>query len=428
MATDQHIDDDPALSIYGWPLDRRRSYFDEALKKTSSTYRVVFMGKPQDLPVIAVPIQLPKYRLLNGRTASAQQEYLAKNPGITKDFFETDPERLDVQTIQHQLLTDVIKAGGLKQKFDDPSNIQVDPLILDEHGYVINGNRRLCAWRALYQEDQKKWGHFSHIDVVVLPHSDDKEIDRLEASLQIEKDIRADYTWDSMANMMKQRQAQHKLSEEDLARFYEMKTSEIKTLFEMLRYAEEYLKSRGKEHLWSLVSDGEEAFRKIVEKRQNLGSTGEKELFKEAAFVMIDNPDEVGGRLYDAIPNVQRYMVQIKEELAKAFPVTANGGNGDDLFGGAKAASAEIALSDEIAQRNNGKKAREIIRDVIENQKSMAKDAESAAYLLKLIVKANSSFETAIASALRPDSAKKGVEEQLQSIEAKIKKIRDWLR
>jgi len=37
------------------------------------------------------------------------------------------------------------------------------PLILDEHGYVINGNRRLSAWRNLYQEDAKKWGHFSHI-------------------------------------------------------------------------------------------------------------------------------------------------------------------------------------------------------------------------------------------------------------------------
>jgi len=141
---------------------------------------------------------------------------------------------------------------------------------------------------------------------VVLPHSDDKEIDRLEASLQIEKDIRADYTWDAMANMMKQRQLLHQLSDENLAAFYDMKVSEIKMNSEMLRYAEEYLKSRGKENRWSSVSGSEEAFRKIVEKRQNLASVGEKELFKEVAFVLIDNPEEVGGRLYDAIPNAQK--------------------------------------------------------------------------------------------------------------------------
>ena len=166
-----------------------------------------------------------------------------------------------------------------------------------------------CAlWRSLFLEDAKKYGHFSHVDVVVLPHSDDKEIDRLEASLQIEKDIRADYTWDAMANMMKQRQLLHQLSDENLAAFYDMKVSEIKMNSEMLRYAEEYLKSRGKENRWSSVSGSEEAFRKIVEKRQNLASVGEKELFKEVAFVLIDNPEEVGGRLYDAIPNAQKYI------------------------------------------------------------------------------------------------------------------------
>jgi hypothetical protein len=417
----------PALTPYGYPLDARQIFFDDSKKSSKATFRLVFMGHTQDLPVIKVPIGLPKYRLLNGRTASSQQEYLAKNPEVEKDFF-ADPERVDVQIVQHQLLDAVTTAGGLKQKFSDPANKQVDPLILDEFGFVINGNRRLCSWRSLFMEDPKKYGHFSHVDVVVLPHSDDKEIDRLEASLQIEKDIRADYTWDAMANMMKQRQLLHQLSDENLAAFYDMKVSEIKMNSEMQRYAEEYLKSRGKENRWSSVSGSEEAFRKIVEKRQNLASVGEKELFKEVAFVLIDNPEEVGGRLYDAIPNAQKYIEHIKEKLAEEFPVKEAGGAGDDLFGGGKPKNQDVALAAEISKADNGKRARVIIRDVIEDQKSLVKDAETAGYLLKLLGKANGHLEAAVANALRPDSTQVGVEVQLQAIEKKIQSIRDWLK
>lgn len=417
----------PAITPYGYPLDARQIFFDNSKKDSKATFRVVFMGHAQDLPIITVPIGLPKYRLLNGRTASSQQEYLAKNPGVKKDFF-ADPERVDVQIVQHQLLDAVIIAGGLKLKFSDPANKQVEPLILDEFGFVINGNRRLCSWRSLFMEDPKKYGHFSHIDVVILPHSDDKEIDRLEASLQIEKDIRADYTWDAMANMMKLRQTLHHLSDENLAAFYDMKVGEIKMYFEMLRYAEEYLKSRGKENMWSLVSDSEEAFRKIVEKRQNLTSAGEKELFKEVAFVLIDNPEEAGGRLYDAIPNAQKYIEQIKEKLSEAFPVKKIDGTGEDMFGSDKPKNQDVALAAEISKTDNGKRARVIIRDVIEDQKSLVKDAESAGYLLKLLGKANGHLEAAVGHALRPDSTQAGVEDQLQAIEAKINTIRDWLK
>lgn len=86
-----------------------------------------------------------------------------------------------------------------------------------------------------------------------------------------------------------------------------------------------------------------------------------------------------------------------------------------------------MALAVEISKIDNGKKARIIIRDVIEDQKSLIKDAESAGYLLKLLGKANGHLEAAVANALRPDSTQAGVGDQLQTIEAKIKTIRDWL-
>jgi hypothetical protein len=417
--------EDPATSNYGWPYDRRIAFLDEAAKSSKATHRVVFMGENWDLPIISVPIQLPKYRLLNGRTASAQQEYLATHADVPKDFFEADPERIDVQEVQHALLADMLKVAGLKQKFDDPSKSQVEPLILDESGYVVNGNRRLCTWRNLYYGDRAKWGRYSHVDVVVLPHADPEEIDRLENALQVEKDIRADFTWDSLANTLLRRQQRFNLKDEELAARENMKVGEIRTLLDMRKYAEEYLRSRGKENRWSFVSGDELAFRALAEKRATLrdANSGEKDLFKEAAFAVIENPGEVQDSSHDAIRNLQRYLQPIKEEFAQAFPVVASRTGGDRLFGGTTLQSSDLALATQIAKPENAKRTREIIRDIIKTRKELEKDEQSAAYLLKLLGKANGAFETAIAHALKPESIKTGVEGQLRAIEAKIATI-----
>lgn len=412
-------------SLFGYPLPNRRDFFNRALVGANKTHRISFRGRIEDLLIIQIPIELPKYRLLNGRTASAQREYLAANPSIDKNIFQ-DPERLDAQEIQHKLLEKIISTKDLKKKFSDTQNKQVEPLILDEYGFVVNGNRRLCCWRYLLTEDKKEYNHFSTIDVVVLPTASDKDIDSLEADLQIEKDIRADYTWDAMANMMKQRMEMHNLSSEELAIFYRMKPAEIEKNFEMLNYAEEYLKSRGKSDQWSLVSDNEHAFKGIVETRREMVSTGEKELFKESAFVLIDNPNEAGGRLYDTIPSIRKYIEPIKSKLIKEFPITEAEKSESDIFGTPENPNYDLALSIKIGEPINRVKARQIISDTIEDQKSLAKDAESVTHLFKLVQKANTAIQTA-SLAMRPESSTEGIEDQLKSIEAGIKNIREWL-
>ena len=59
---------------------------------------VPFQGGVQDLPVYLVPIELPCYRLANGRTRAVQAEYKVTRC-LQKDFFD-DPDSataLDVQ-------------------------------------------------------------------------------------------------------------------------------------------------------------------------------------------------------------------------------------------------------------------------------------------------------------------------------------------
>lgn len=291
MPDSAHIPPPPRQSPYGWPLPDRREEFEKLLKApTGETWRVEhFKGKTVSLPILRIPLNLPKYRIANGRTASAQQEWVASK-NVQPDFFDGgDSELEEVQIAQHQILKSMIKEEGLLTKFQNNSHKQVEPILLDENGFVVNGNRRLCCWRELYASDAAMYGHFSHIDAVVLPHCDERELDRLEAQLQIEKDIRSDYTWDSEANMMLQKQRLHGFTTPELAQLYGKTKREIEDLIAMRELAAEYLRSRGKENAWSEVKGDRYAFQELLKAMSGTSSPADREIVKEASFALIDD-------------------------------------------------------------------------------------------------------------------------------------------
>ena len=67
-------------SRFGWPKPSRIEEFKKLAPSSTETARLVFQDKLQAFPIIRVGIDLPKYRMANGRTASLQAEFLAKNP------------------------------------------------------------------------------------------------------------------------------------------------------------------------------------------------------------------------------------------------------------------------------------------------------------------------------------------------------------
>lgn len=424
----------PATSRFGWPKPARTEEFKKLLAMpASATFRIVLQGKTMDIPIIRVSIDLPKYRMTNGRTASLQAEYLARNPTAQLDLFAGDAELWDSQEVQHGLLLQVAKQSDLRKYFEDTANKQVEPILLDENGFVVNGNRRLSTWRDLCHTDNAKYGHFRHIDVAVLPHCDEKEIDRLEATLQIAKDIKADYSWDAEANMMLAKQLRDGFSNKELAELYDMKETEVQELMDMRAYADEYLRSRKKANLWSQVSEHEFAFKKIVSSRPRISGIGSQEVFKQAAFTLIDNPDEAGGRLYDAIPAIVESLDLIKEKLQAEFEVKPDAVVVDlnDMFGGAPPAAGEssldMPLAKEIQKPESAEKARKIIVEVIESQRQLKKDSKSAGYLLDCCAKAQSTLTAAVKDGLRPESKLAGVAKQLDQIQAQVEKIRTYL-
>lgn len=432
--TTNTLPQNPTGSRFGWPKPLRTEEFKKLLATASgATTRIVFQGKAVDIDIIRVPIELPKYRMTNGRTVSLQAEHLAKNPKCRQDLFIGDPELWDAQEAQHNLLLQYAKQSNLQDYFEDTANTQVDPILLDENGFVVNGNRRLSTWRELLFKLPEKYGHFRHIDVAVLPHCTERDIDRLEVKLQIEQDIQADYIWHAHANMMLAQQKRDGFGNKELAELHRMKESKVLELFDMRAYADEYLRSRGKANIWSLVTEHEFAFRKIVSSRPKIAGIGNQEVFKQAAYALIDKPEEAGGRLYEAIPAIMVSLDQVKDKLQQEFevaPVAEDPGL-EGLFGGATIVAGETPLDMPLAKvmqkPENADKARKIIVEVIESQRQLKKDSENSGYLLDCCAKAQALLAAAVKDGLRPESKLSGVAKQLDQIQAQAEKIRKFI-
>jgi hypothetical protein len=412
---------------YGWPLPKRQDYFLDISSKPLEKrydYSLQFMGRECILPVWCIPSELPKYRLLNGRTSSLQQEWLAKNSIKPKDFFDSDPERDEAQKVQHDLLKTLINDADLYPFFKNPENKQTEIIILDNLGFVVNGNRRLCTWRELLNEDATKYKHFEYVDVVVLPKADDRAIDELEAKLQVKKDILADYSWHALANMLYRRK-QKKVSDEALIEMYGLTgPRQIEEYLDMREYALEYMKNKGKEGHWSIVDDKSYAFKELVKMRKQQSSPGEKRIMEVGAFALLDAPE--GGRLYSYIPDMYKYQDSIQTKLLEEFPMDTPLVEEDPLGTDLKEL-VNLNLSSLINKDDESrKKAAVIIKEAIETNRSLDKEKDSAGYVLKQLHRASASIQSAVLG-IRPESLKEGVKETIQTIEVNIAAIKKWL-
>src|SRR5262249_35152881 len=87
------------------PQHERRDYItaQEASPVGSYTSYDVYEGTPTHLPIIRVPLNLPVYRMANGRTQTHQLAYIEEN-NLPGDHFATGQENETVQQIQHEIL------------------------------------------------------------------------------------------------------------------------------------------------------------------------------------------------------------------------------------------------------------------------------------------------------------------------------------
>src|SRR5690606_23148750 len=165
---------------FGYSLPERLQKFKELVANKQANaitkYDVPTTNGTELYEVYHVSVELPKYRLDNTRTLAQQEQHVFSN-GLPEDFFN-DAESDQVQQVQHNLLKKLIRSSDTDKdliKFFSEHQ-QTEPLILTHDGFVISGNRRLCAFRELLEEDYEKYKRFSQVRVVILPNLDPDKI------------------------------------------------------------------------------------------------------------------------------------------------------------------------------------------------------------------------------------------------------------
>jgi len=418
---------DDTMYSFGFPLKKRETIIQEAIVNAHETTKILYRGKYRDLPVIEVPIGLPVYRIENIRTKSMHAEWLATHPDRPKDFFTKEPSSIEVQEEQHKLLHMLADDQGLLKTFRDTKEQQTLPLICSDDGVVVNGNRRLCVWRDLYSFDHEKFKHFETINIAVLPDHDPKGMYDLEVSLQIKKDMKADYLWHAIAADCKEKA--ETIDRNELAKNRSIKVEDVNQYIDCFNYATDYLYSIGHAGEWSLVDKAFYAFQQILSSRKSLSNSGDKAIFKEITNSLIMVPNK-GERLYTKIPKVAKNLNQISSKLKEAFDIDPeqyvdrsdplNIENDDNEH------YKNSIIARCVREAQDPDKVVNIVDNVLQTCEEEERENNKKTYLFSQVQRAATILANAI-STIDESMETNGVIKQIESIEGSCLYIKKWI-
>lgn len=384
-------------------------------------YMLSFQNQDRPLEVYTVDIGFPCYRLGNGRTLAAQKEVISQK-NLPSDFFTVDPDSEEALTEQHGILKNMVSQAGLLKIMKTQK--QTQPLIVNNDGYLVNGNRRLCAMRILLEEDEQRYSHFKHVQVVILPPASDRDIKELEGRLQVLPEGRADYSWIDEAMLFRELR-EIEWTDEQIAQLYKKKVKDVRNQIAMLEDAEVYLAARKKSGRYSEVIKAEYAFIELQKLRPRCGEDeGKKQFFTEVTYLMLDEPKGAGDRLYDSIPeafkNVDTIAAALKHEMKIAEPAV----NGKDPFsalgGGQQNPFGQVTSA--LKDQKYAATAREIIKDTLEQARAEEREKKDSQYCMRQVQQAYSKLESAL-SAFDQNSDTSGITDMLKNIETVVDDI-----
>lgn len=418
---------------FGYPHVKRVFEISDAIQnsQTGEKYQIEYRGKYRPLPVIEVPTELLVYRIENIRTKSLQRQWLAQHRDLPRDLFTSEPFSIEAQENQHQVLKLLIGKENLLKAFKDNDKLQqTEPLICSNDGIVVNGNRRLCAWRELYYNNKNKYLHFQTVKVAVLPDSDPQGIYDLEVALQIRSDMKAEYVWHAIAADY-QEKFDAGMDIGILAAKQNKKPEEISTYIECYNYAAQYLDSIGHPDEWMLVDKQEYAFKQIVIGRKSIVSPGDKELFQEISKAMLQTP-AVGDRLYKQIPKVVSNLSTIAPKLQEVFGITVQEGDDGDLdlltggdTSGDNIANAQIAAG--IRQADDPSLVAQTVKSVLDTTCEFEKEKKKRSFIFDQVMQAATLLTRAVSN-LDDAMSKDGVGKQIENIEGALTALKDWIK
>ena len=320
--------------MYEW-LSKTRServeYIRLAVKNPESPYRVWYKGKTLPRPTIQLRHEFLVYRIQNGRTQPAQLQLSAEG-SVSEEFWMKLPDSAKLQETQHEILTEMIDAKGLKEYFTVEH--QTKPLFVTVDGTVVNGNRRLCAFRELLSKNRSKHAHFENVEVaVLLEPGDDDDYDAVERHYQDIEDIDERFDW--IQRTLKQRALRQrdpkKYTDERLAKDYQMRKTDVKDEAEMLEELDWYLSSTNQPARYELMRrDGniEQALRTFVARKRRMKGTERKASFTNLARAILLESDNLkasgSGRIHDVINQTAQHIDDVLDEIVRPEHVTAH--------------------------------------------------------------------------------------------------------
>jgi accessory colonization factor AcfC len=218
-----------------------------------------YQNSAQQLPVIRVAIELPIYRMANGRTRTEQLKYLRQN-ALIPTFFSAGQENQEAQQAQHVLLEQFSREGSnsiipIATILEEGK--QTDPILITSSGVVVNGNRRLSAMRELHASGEAQFKTYSHVNALVLPAAiSEKEIKEIELRLQMQPETKLPYTWVNEALTISDLMNTG-FSREEIATDMRKTQKEVDVVLQALQHAQIYLKEWKKQpEQYDLVEKG----------------------------------------------------------------------------------------------------------------------------------------------------------------------------
>lgn len=259
----------------------------------------VYEGVPTQLKIVRLPLDVPVYRMENGRTQTKQLAFLSEKKDLPSDYFSAGQENNVAQQTQHRILHAFAQEGGdsvTPIKDELARSKQTEPLLISPSGIVVNGNRRLAAMRELYSESSADYPTFSGVDCAILPQLTAEQEDDVEIDLQMRPETKLPYGWIDEAMKIRKRIGK---DEDKLARRMRKKTKDLRKAVSALQYAEIYLQDWRKDPLnYALVEPGEQFFGDLVGRMQKKeGQLREANL--RMAWILFDKRASLGGRIYE---------------------------------------------------------------------------------------------------------------------------------
>lgn len=440
-----------SFNSFGYPILQRKEEIASKIQHPETQHNIEIMGRPRSLPVISVRIEFPVYRLANGRTRSAQLEYLTLNPEVPRDLFTADNDSFDAQTAQHEILKQLVRDEDLLSSFQSGELEQVEPILCTNTGVVVNGNRRLCAWRLLYYSDKSKYKTFETIHIAVLPEMDEKGILDLEKKLQILKTMRAEYRWHTKA-LMAEIDLQKGLRDTEVAKSFDMSKKKLLELIDARRIAKLYLEGIHHPDEWSRLDKSQYAFESIVTGGKKVFDPNKKELFQKLAFDLIsrssESLDATNDRLYNKIKEYAENIDVIAEEMAKKEtpekpyeqiePQRSTndslGNKSEDkqsendafLLLGGETIKPDAACIVSTAIDDGAEIQHDKIDEIIDAQKALRNEKDKARFLTNQLSKVVSTLDFAINNGLDENTNTEGLSNQLDEIQRRVDIIRKW--